>query len=150
MSTAEIIKQIPDYASLTAAEVRAALLAERVAPLSGSDRIWNYDRVRADYLNGSVLGPLRFKITAPGILAGDTVRFGAKRANQPSILALGQVAEVNGEFVGIIELNRTDHTNRKDGEWRWEFEHLDGNGKVSPLIVDQKLKLLPSRADPIM
>jgi hypothetical protein len=49
MSLSDAIRQIPDYASLTAAEVRAALLAYRVAPLSGSDRIWNYDRVRSEF-----------------------------------------------------------------------------------------------------
>ena len=99
---------------------------------------------RADYKTGAVSPPLRFKISAAGVSVGDNVRFGAKKRNQTPIVKSGVVVEINGDSYAEIELDHIADTDRKAGkDWRWELEHIDVDGNISPLIVDQKMILLP-------
>jgi hypothetical protein len=106
---------------------------------------------RADYVDAGVSRPLRFTIEKEGVTAGDTVRFGAKLLRGATLLASlvksGTIVESGENLVAEIELTReeTDLTDSED--WRFELEHIDGGGNVTPLIVDQQMIVLPSRAD---
>ena len=102
---------------------------------------------KADYKTGSLFGPLSFLITRDDVVAGDVIRFGATLASQDSIQATGVVVDVAGDLFARVELTKETHTNRKASEcWKWELEHIDSSGNVTPLIVDQPMILKPSHA----
>lgn len=103
---------------------------------------------RADYKPTSLIGPLRIKIESSGVQAGDDVRFGATCEDQTSIQASGTVVDLNGEMHAEIALTKEDHTDREPSAyWRWELEHVNADGDVSPLYEDREMILLPSHAE---
>lgn len=110
---------------------------------------------RCDYKDGTVIGPLRWEIDNEAVNAGDTIRFGAalnrpflESASDQKINATGAVVDEAGTLYAVVELSKEEHTDRLPGtDWRWELEHIDGDGNVSPLYSDQKMILKPSRGN---
>ena len=106
---------------------------------------------RCDYKDGTVIGPLRWEIDNEAVDAGDTIRFGAalnrpflESASDQKINATGTVVDEAGTLYAVVELSKEEHTDRLPGtDWRWELEHIDGDGNVSPLYSDQKMILKP-------
>jgi hypothetical protein len=103
---------------------------------------------RADYRAGSLYGPISFLITREGVLVGDVVRFGATLLGQSPIVSIGAVVDVDGDLYAQVDLSRELLSKKRASEcWKWELEHIDGSGNVTPLIVDQKMLLKPSHAE---
>jgi hypothetical protein len=144
---------------LTVAEIAAAAIAaapeiEFISPYNEQTRTLTLVQ-RADYKTGTVIGALRWEVDNADIDAGDVMRFGAA-LNRPyldasatqTINALGMVVDEAGTLYAVIELSKEEHTDRTPGtDWRWELEHIDGSGNVSPLYSDQQMILKPSRGN---
>jgi hypothetical protein len=146
---------------LTVAEIAAAVSSslstgtiEYVSPYNQQTSVLTLAQ-RADYKTGTVIGPLRWEIDNADIDAGDTVRFGAAlnrpfldAASNQTISATGTVIDEAGTLYAVIELSKEEHTDRLPGtDWRWELEHVDNSGNVSPLYSDQQMILKPSRGN---
>lgn len=130
-------------------DIATALAAYNVSVVSPVDSNGVLTIVQnADYVDGSVAGPLRFELSTPGIAAGDSIRFGASVPGDTTIQATGTVVDDDGTLYGEIELNKTDHTARVATERGcYELEHVDGSGNVSPLLIDKRMVIKPSHAE---
>jgi hypothetical protein len=124
-----------------------SLSVELLTPYNEKSKTLNLVQ-RADYKSTSLIGPLRIKIESASVSAGEVVRFGAVLEGETAIEATGIVVELDSEFYAEIELTKESHTNRQASlHWRWELQHENGSGDVSPLWPDEAMTLLPSHAD---
>ncbi|QDV40874.1 hypothetical protein Enr13x_07100 [Stieleria neptunia] len=98
-----------------------------------------------DYTSTSAIGPVRIQITQASVSKSDTVRLGWTLSSGETGEATGTVVDDAGTLYGEVELTKESHTNLPaDNYGKYEFEHINGSGEVSPLLADQRLIILAS------